>query len=194
MLGLVLKRRLARWESGAREYLEETLPLVEQFRGLGLPLPPGLGEETRLVLSQVLAHVAGRFAEGDPGAGPAASARRRRRESDDVEQPASPDEVAKVIHVDAPAPPDDHAPTPDASVESIVGAVLNALKQRVGVSPDLPTVAPATDTTQVPDSTAELLAHLDASPALAARVGVRFLRTNRRALVIPHAARIIVAA
>ncbi|MDE2492250.1 MAG: DUF3536 domain-containing protein [Elusimicrobia bacterium] len=68
VLNLVLKRRLARWESGAREYLEETLPLVEQFRGLGLPLPPGLGEETRLVLSQVLAHTAGRFAEGDPGA------------------------------------------------------------------------------------------------------------------------------
>ncbi len=65
VLSLVLKRRLSRWESGARDYLEEALPLVEQFRGLGLPLPAGLGEETKLVLSHVLAHLAGRFADGD---------------------------------------------------------------------------------------------------------------------------------
>jgi hypothetical protein len=44
------------------------LPLVEQFRGLGLPLPPGLGDETRLSLAHVLAYCAGRFAEGAPGA------------------------------------------------------------------------------------------------------------------------------
>jgi len=68
VLSLVLKRRLNRWESGALDYLEETLPLVEQFRGLGLTLPAGLGEETRLVFAHVLAYVAGRFAEGAPGA------------------------------------------------------------------------------------------------------------------------------
>jgi alpha-amylase/alpha-mannosidase (GH57 family) len=66
VLSLVLQRRLSRWESGARDYLEEALPLVEQFRGLGLPLPAGLAEETRLVLSHVLAHLAGRFAAGAP--------------------------------------------------------------------------------------------------------------------------------
>lgn len=70
VLSLVLKRRINRWESHALDYLEETLPLVEQFRGLGLPLPPSLGEETRLVLGHVLSYVAGRFAEGQPGALP----------------------------------------------------------------------------------------------------------------------------
>lgn len=68
VLSLVLKRRLNRWESSALEALEETLPLVEQFRGLGLPLPAGLGDETRLSLAHVLAYCAARFAEGDPGA------------------------------------------------------------------------------------------------------------------------------
>ncbi|HEX4048428.1 MAG TPA: DUF3536 domain-containing protein, partial [Elusimicrobiota bacterium] len=68
VLSLVLKRRLNRWESGAREFLEESLPLVEQFRGLGLPLPAGLGEETRIVFSHALASLSARFAEGAPGA------------------------------------------------------------------------------------------------------------------------------
>ena len=68
VLSLVLKRRLNRWESRALDYLEETLPLVEQFRGLGLPLPPGLGEETRLVFAHGLAHIAGLFADGELGA------------------------------------------------------------------------------------------------------------------------------
>jgi hypothetical protein len=66
VLNLVLQRRLERWESRAFDYLEELLPLVEQFRGLGLPLPAGLGEETRLVLAHVLAHIAGEFAQGVP--------------------------------------------------------------------------------------------------------------------------------
>jgi alpha-amylase/alpha-mannosidase (GH57 family) len=68
VLSLVLRRRLSRWESAAVESLEETLPLVEQFRGLGLPLPAGLGEETRLVYSHVLASLAERFGRGEPGA------------------------------------------------------------------------------------------------------------------------------
>ena len=68
VLGLVLKRRLSRRESGALEFLEESLPLVEQYRGLGLPLPPGLGEETRIVFAHALASIAGRFADGAPGA------------------------------------------------------------------------------------------------------------------------------
>jgi hypothetical protein len=68
VLSLVLKRRLNRWESGALEFLEESLPLVEQFRGLGLPLPAGLGDETRLVFAHGLASIAARFADGAPGA------------------------------------------------------------------------------------------------------------------------------
>jgi alpha-amylase/alpha-mannosidase (GH57 family) len=68
VLSLVLKRRLNRWESGALEFLEESLPLVEQFRGLGLPLPPGLGEETRIVFAHALASISARFAEGSAGA------------------------------------------------------------------------------------------------------------------------------
>ena len=68
VLNVVLKRRLSRWESGARELLEETLPLVEQFLGLGLALPPGLAEETRLALAHALNNAAGRFAEGTAGA------------------------------------------------------------------------------------------------------------------------------
>ncbi len=68
ILGLVLQGRLHRWESRALEYLEETLPLVEQYRGLGLSLPVNLGEEARLVLGHLLAYFAGRFAEGDMAA------------------------------------------------------------------------------------------------------------------------------
>lgn len=68
VLTAVLKRRLSRWESGARDLLEEALPLVEQFRGLGLALPPGLSEETSLALAHALNDAAGRFAEGSFGA------------------------------------------------------------------------------------------------------------------------------
>ena len=64
VLTTVLKRRLSRWESGAHELLEEALPLVEQFRGLGISLPPGLVEETRLTLAHVLNNAAERFAAG----------------------------------------------------------------------------------------------------------------------------------
>ncbi len=68
VLSLVLERRLKRRESGALEFLEESLPLVEQFRGLGLPLPAGLGEETRIVFAHALASIAARFADGTPDA------------------------------------------------------------------------------------------------------------------------------
>ncbi|MFI5362214.1 MAG: DUF3536 domain-containing protein [Elusimicrobiota bacterium] len=68
VLNLVLKRRLNRLETGSLDFLEESLPLVEQFHGLGLPLPPGLGEETRIVFAHALAAVAGRFAQGAFGA------------------------------------------------------------------------------------------------------------------------------
>jgi alpha-amylase/alpha-mannosidase (GH57 family) len=70
VLTLVLKRRINRWEAHALDYMEETLPLVEQFRGLGLTLPPSLDEEARLVLGHVLAYIATRFAAGAPGALP----------------------------------------------------------------------------------------------------------------------------
>ncbi len=118
----------------------------------------------------------------------AAAARRKRRERDEIDQPPPSGEPAASMNApdpleDAPAPVDESpepvdeppspapvdapapapAPVADASVESIVGAVLNALKHRVGSSSDLPTVEPSSEPAhaQVPDSTAELLAHLD---------------------------------
>ncbi len=68
VLTTVLKRRLARWESAGRDQLEDALALAEQFRGLGLPLPPGLLEETSLSLAHALADAARRFAEDSFGA------------------------------------------------------------------------------------------------------------------------------
>ncbi len=63
-----LKRRLTRWESAGRDQLEDALTLAEQFRGLGLALPPGLDEETRLSLAHALHDAANRFADGSFGA------------------------------------------------------------------------------------------------------------------------------
>jgi hypothetical protein len=68
VLGQVLKRRLVRWEAGARDQLEEALPILEQYRGLGLPPPAGLGDETRVLLGHALADAARKFAEGRAGA------------------------------------------------------------------------------------------------------------------------------
>ena len=68
VLTTVLKRRLARWESAGRDQLEDALALAEQFRGLGLPLPAGLDEETSLSLGHALADAARRFAEDSYGA------------------------------------------------------------------------------------------------------------------------------
>jgi len=68
VLTTVLKRRLARWETAGRDQLEDALSLAEQFRGLGLPLPPGLDEETRLSLAHALFDAANRFAENTFGA------------------------------------------------------------------------------------------------------------------------------
>ncbi|MDD5303412.1 MAG: DUF3536 domain-containing protein, partial [Elusimicrobia bacterium] len=68
VLTMVLKRRLTRWESAGRDQLEDALSLAEQFRGLGLPLPPGLDEETSLSLAHALADAARRFAEDSSGA------------------------------------------------------------------------------------------------------------------------------
>ncbi|MEK7382355.1 MAG: hypothetical protein AAB262_03620, partial [Elusimicrobiota bacterium] len=68
VLMTVLKRRLSRWESDAHDLLEEGMPLVEQFRGLGLPLPAGLAEETRLTLAHALNDAAQGFAAGTFGA------------------------------------------------------------------------------------------------------------------------------
>jgi alpha-amylase/alpha-mannosidase (GH57 family) len=65
VLGRVLKRRLTRWETISRDAFEETLPLVEQYRGLGLPLPASLGEEARLALAHQLRHCAESFAAGE---------------------------------------------------------------------------------------------------------------------------------
>jgi len=68
VLTLVLKRRLTRWEEAGRDQLEDALTLAEQFRGLGLPLPAGLDEETRLSLAHALGDAARRFAENGFGA------------------------------------------------------------------------------------------------------------------------------
>lgn len=68
ILHLVLKRRLTRWEAAGRDQLEDALTLAEQFRGLGLPLPAGLEDETRLALAHALADAARRFAEDNFGA------------------------------------------------------------------------------------------------------------------------------
>ncbi len=68
VLTTVLKRRLTRWESAGRDQFEDSLALAEQFRGLGLPLPSGLDEETNLSLAQALADAARRFAEDGFGA------------------------------------------------------------------------------------------------------------------------------
>ncbi len=68
VLSLVLKRRLSRWEAGARDQLDEALPLLEQYRGLGLLPPPGLREEVHVLLGHALADAAGKFEEGAHGA------------------------------------------------------------------------------------------------------------------------------
>lgn len=68
VLTTVLKRRLTRWEAAGRDQLEDALTLAEQFRGLGLPLPPGLDVETSLSLGHALADAARRFAEDSIGA------------------------------------------------------------------------------------------------------------------------------
>lgn len=67
-LSLVLKRRLSRWEAGAHDQLDEALPLLEQYRGLGLPAPAGLAEETRVLLGHALAEAARAFASGSTDA------------------------------------------------------------------------------------------------------------------------------
>ncbi len=64
VLGLVLDRRLSRWATIARDAFEETLPLVEQFRGLGIEPPAGLDEEARLALTHELGRLAEAFAAG----------------------------------------------------------------------------------------------------------------------------------
>lgn len=68
VLTTVLKRRLSRWEAAGRDQLEDALTLAEQFRGLELPLPPGLDEETSLSLGHALADAARRFEEDAFGA------------------------------------------------------------------------------------------------------------------------------
>lgn len=68
VLTRALKRRLNRWEAAGRDQLEDALTLAEQFRGLGLPLPPGLDEETKLSLAHALHDAATRFADNSFGA------------------------------------------------------------------------------------------------------------------------------
>ncbi|MDP3544515.1 MAG: DUF3536 domain-containing protein [Elusimicrobiota bacterium] len=68
VLTTVLKRRLTRWEAAGRDQLEDALTLAEQFRGLDLPLPPGLDEETSLSLGHALSDAARRFEEDAFGA------------------------------------------------------------------------------------------------------------------------------
>ena len=68
VLTAVLKRRLARWEATGRDQVEDALSLAETFRGLGLPLPAGLDEETTTALSHALAGAAERFAGDQFGA------------------------------------------------------------------------------------------------------------------------------
>ena len=68
ILAKVLQQRLLRWEAAGRDQLEDALSLAEQFRGLGLPLPAGLDEETSLSLAHALADAARSFAQGGRGA------------------------------------------------------------------------------------------------------------------------------
>jgi MshEN domain len=144
----------------------------------------------------------------DPGKGPAAAGRRKRpveEESEpETEEPVPSAEAAPVDiderdtgeALDEPAPDsDESAPSPEAaaseaSVDSIVGAVLNALK-RVGSAPEQPAAAAAVDldaaeAAQLPTSTADLLAHLDATVqtwsslrAMLADVHTEFEETKR---------------
>jgi hypothetical protein len=68
VLTAVLKRRLSRWEAAGRDQVEDALTLAETYRGLELPLPPGLDEESTTALSHALAGAAARFAENQFGA------------------------------------------------------------------------------------------------------------------------------
>jgi hypothetical protein len=127
--------------------------------------------------------------EIDPAGGPTATARARQTTDDESEpepaaEPALVEEPATVE--DAVPPPDPELPeasaTPEpvadepaaaldsggdnASMENIVGAVLNALKHRVGSTPETSGIEPdepPAETTPLPGSTEELLAHLDAT-------------------------------
>ena len=67
VLTTVLKRRLSRWAELGRGQLEDALALSEQFHGLNLALPPGLGEETLVSLAHAVADCARRFASDVPG-------------------------------------------------------------------------------------------------------------------------------
>jgi MshEN domain len=125
------------------------------------PGPPAVESEQRLP-EQAAGNV-----EADPGAGPAAP-----------EETGAVEDIAPSAE---PAPPADAAPpgpaagksapvaeptAESASVETIVGAVLNALKHRVGATPETSSGDAAersAEATPLPDSTAELLAHLDST-------------------------------
>jgi MshEN domain len=105
----------------------------------------------------------------DPAAGPAAAARRKRRGGGESEQPQEPETA---VPEELPAPTaaasaapvaEEPPPAPDAAVENIVGAVLSALRNRVGSSTELPPAKPSGETVPLPGSTEELLAHLDAT-------------------------------
>jgi hypothetical protein len=108
--------------------------------------------------------------EIDPVAGPAAAARRKRRSSDEgeafsAEEPTPVEEEAAPPEVEAPPEPaaEVSAPAPDAAVDNIVGAVLNALKHRGGSTVESPSADAQADAAALPSSTAELLTHLDAT-------------------------------
>lgn len=125
--------------------------------------------------------------EVDPAAGPAAAASRKRGaddESEPADEPTGVEEPATVedaTPLSEPEPPEASAPPEptdgepataldaggeNVSVEKIVGAVLNALKQRVGSTPGtagVEALEPVAETAPLPGSTEELLTHLDAT-------------------------------
>jgi len=91
-------------------------------------------------------------------------------------------------------------PEADAAVENIVGAVLHALKHRVGSTPDPATTEAPGETTPLPGSMAELLTHLDTTVetwgSLRAALGnvdaeleetKRALRETKEQLSVAHA-------
>jgi hypothetical protein len=142
----------------------------------------------------------------DPGAGPAAAARRKRGEDDASENPGPSEEPVAPAEKKAVAPSTvASAPASDPSVENIVSAVLNALKHRVGSSPELAPTVPAREAVPpepapLPGSTEELLSNLDATVetwsalrAALARVHAEFedtkksLRDAKEQLSVAHA-------
>lgn len=113
----------------------------------------------------------GEVKEADPPTDPAAATRREQREDNDGERPLAPEESIAPANQEPPTRDDREPPEPAAEtsapasetvVEDIVGAVLSALKNHVGSSPEVGPATPS-ETAPLPRSTEEVLSHLDAT-------------------------------